>query len=728
MPQHHFVQLSARPHAVTVPLAALLGAALLVLTSVPAIAADAKTAIAIELEMPSNLQPTHLCVITARGSQAQPRAGGAGGSADPSSLHASLPLGSLGKVLRVDEHGVPRFIPLGQMPRSMADALTTLPRLREALESLTTTETSSDCTKDYGACAPTLGIAQTREWFNLDTSEKREESLHVTCGSNSATVSKTGPVLFVSLNFIQTRDLAISKIVLDGTIGSLVLRGRVSPAEEAVARVVGGHYLPGRSHPLVGNRLVLPVEPLCAVRRIPIPRVAGLEAVASALQLFRSNPAQPIHTCAPRAGDGHIDVRLPNTVEAVAHQLVWKVGTGAQLEGQWNGHRPPDDLALRFKRFDFSWKPDCTYPMAPDGGAKACPQTEVAGVVCAAASDAGQCRYSCQTDGSFTLPAAVAFRARGSTDRWTGRLEAPGQELSDYVAPHERRVRVHFPAWRRLAMGLRTRVRGVELSFPSGEHRFIETPWTSQKLDREIIVDRLACDQAVAYRFAGVGTWVEDQEIRLADGQLEIPSPECHGPLSALLTWGKKAEQQSLCMKMRARVGAEVMARAGSHPMVGRGVGQGFAVTGDFTSVDSLGEGAQFYEFGYRATLGSREYLVPSIQGPELSAAAYGRLAYEVAAGVRTPNMAPLIPELAIGVGVGVGYGHVLQGGRARALGGDVVLVPKAFLQVGRAALAVRWVLGEELEEIDEAGQSIGQRDVGYLGIELRVHSDLGFN
>lgn len=666
--------------------------------------AASEYAVVVDLDVEAGEQPAYLCVVTARG--------GLTARNEPYSMPLSILENGVLQPERPGEDGrrfaaslQPDLVRAAQVGKREAIAL--------ALTLLTHRTVSNACSDSYDACTPRMWSTSTRAWFSRHASTTKSEDLHITCAANSATLKPSAraavanTVAILSLDFIQGQDMPISELRLDGSAASIAVRGAIASSETAAVRVVGGDYVVGSSHFTTRGRVVVPLQPLCAVHpvRLPVvhlPATSGLQVT-----LRRGDDAEPIRTCTPSVAGNQLAMRLPHSTRRDDYTLA-VTGPAVAMSTTWSAIRPPPELTLHVESIDFQWSPDCTYPLTHAG----CPTATLDGVPCPP-GPGEQCSYHCTTKGAFDLPSAIEFARPNSLQRWSATLRFPGQVITQYVDPGTRRVAMSFPGWDDLPLIERANISALELEFPNGNRKFVDlhdrmmgTP-TVAPLDVDI--PDVSCQAELKYRVVS-DKFTEFERLQPSDGGIVLPVPRC----------------RDLCLAPTLIVGIGTLNR-GSGELPNTSPGNAVAVYGGF-HIELLPWGHwYFFELGYSATLGSREYLSSKQGGPSspstLSSASalYGRVGYDLVAGLRTGDFRPILPPLRIGVGVTAGWGHVLDSGDGAKIHGDWYVTPSLFVRWGRISLVTKLMLFEELVEISsETGERLRDHSSVPLGYELR--------
>jgi hypothetical protein len=705
-------------HAVLVPIAWLvrsrLGFALLValglLMARPALATEQSIVFDFDVEL--SHQPTHICVVSTAGSRT-------------GRFVYSLPFEEFRRAYdavqrhaRYDAPSLTESLP--GTHEDMQDAIASLGPISEDLA----------CEAPHRECNPRFeDVGADRTFFSGVRSTTTTRPLHVVCGHNSAHADRRGKVLLLSLNFMEEDDVPVTQIRLDGNVAAMTLARRSPP--NVVARVVGGHYVAGRTHVAIGGRMQLPLDPLCVTRTVALPKVNLEGAPLDRVVLHRDG--KEVRRCAPSSEVGKLDMVV--AAHEGKHRLEVRIGQDGwlgELETRWTGRRPQEITPLSFTEVTFAWAPDCAYELYPDGHTPVCPGVRLGGGTCenSAGYDAssGLCLYTCSTSATFELPAAVSFSRRSadeSTERWDGRLDFPGQILRDYLPVDQRRARLDFGAWTGMPLRERARIRGVSIRV-GGRETFIDLSkelfdWDQapSKIvtieERYITIPRSSC-RNVQYEVIGDRRG-KVRTTHVEHGVIVIDTAE-----SVTGAWGKGRWGDGSDVFLGLSVGHMSRLRRDEFPPTG--LGDGLDLRLGFMLYIRPWKSRGFMDSGAFASAGTREYVRVDSDLRELRAGAYARVGVEITGGVSFPSLRP-IPRIDLGLGGSHGFGFVLLPGEAAGMRVGYFLGPHARLQVGPVALYLRFQFLERLHELQAGtGERLAKHRAIYSKLELQYRFD----
>lgn len=401
----------------------------------------------------------------------------------------------------------------------------------------------------------------------------------IRCVPNDDPVKHEGRVLILKLNIIGG-STKVAKIRLFGRAVFISVldrspkqkRPRTVSQKSVTASVLGGHYVDGHSASSIGNRIRLPISPLCHEREIRLPTTRTLgRAHNLRVRLQHDDGSEVI--CPSRALDRSLRIAVPPGREGLSKtvsMIVLRPGPGkggapgsrfhgmvplegeerpgdrevARFETRWTGVLPPKNLTTRATLVTFAWERNCAYHV-PDQGAR-CPAARLSdpGIDCMPILIRGggrpSCRYRCR-DGetSFIMPTTVRFTVGTQETRWTETLHYVGQTLTGYADRRDRQYLVDFRLWgqrgagedrptsdprwqknfRRLVNRTGDRIRLVEVTNSSGQtYRF--KPTHSQL----VTIPDITCGALLRYRILGDGEYREGT-VKLDEGRLVIPHP-----------------------------------------------------------------------------------------------------------------------------------------------------------------------------------------------------------
>lgn len=685
-------------HALFVPVARRLALLLLVaagwLLARPVLAADEQS-IVLDLAVEPSHQPTSMCVISTAGSRT-------------GSFVYSLPLDDFEQAVRAVGSRAPYDTPA--LEQAIAG---THQDMLDALESLAPIAQTDACDGPHAECNPTLPDAgHVRTFFSGLRGGTTSKPLHVVCGRNSAHPDRRGKVLLVSLNFMEEDDVPITEIRLDGSVGAITLARRSPPT--VVARVAGGHYVAGTTHVALGGRIQLPLQPRCSTRTVTLPKTDLQGAGLGRVVLRRDG--QEVRTCEPRSAVGKFDIVLAHDDREVRNVLAVEIGpegSFGKLETTWTGAPPRELTALGFTEVSFGWRADCTYPLFPNGkkAGRVCPEVTLGGSTCTAVpttddAEADVCRYTCSTSATLELPATVELSNRA--ERWEEQLGFPGQILRD--APEQRRVWLDFGEWSDMRLRERSRIDGVLVEV-DGDERYIDLRYhvaRSSSIGRHAVaVPGSTC--AVRYEVLG-----------------EDPS----GTRTAIVEHGRAAIKRPPSKQMMlvpvGSLSIGHLARLGDDGLPATGLGDGVDVRLDLAVRFQRRSKLLFFEAGYFASAGTREYVRVDGSTRDLRGWSHARLGYAIAIGIAFPGHRYAFPRTALSIGGSGGGGFVFLPGEGAGIRGGGLLSPHARVDIGPLALALRFHFFERLHELAAlTGERIGKHRAIYSKLELQYRFEL---
>lgn len=341
-----------------------------------------------------------------------------------------------------------------------------------------------------------------------------------------------------------TQSVALTDLRLNGNLAQLTLNEAIRQFDHISVMVVGGHYALGDGGYSAGARLDLPLLLRCRLHEIRAPVFATTESTKVKVEVGLPT-GDKIECKDPRIDRGQFAMYLPYLIGEREVQRTVDVDVGklgepgyAHFFGGWTGVIPPPVVNLKADAVSFSWRVHCLHGWRATDVVFTCPEATLvdAGVPCKPRPNLKQrtCDYVCDwrvahpynSDAGmrFDLPTRVRFQ-RGSTGRepfdeaWDEQLTRGNQELSGYVAPEWRHIRLDLGAWGVFPKGA---VRRVEVISAAGKSHVVGYDEKAESVG--VSIPNVGCQDKLTYQIYGYHIH-EPVDKALEQGVLTLDHP-----------------------------------------------------------------------------------------------------------------------------------------------------------------------------------------------------------
>ncbi len=316
---------------------------------------------------------------------------------------------------------------------------------------------------------------------------------------------------------------------------------------------IGGDYLANTVGLGTKERMVLPLHPRCTSSTIVLPARTRPRAPETLSVTLDHEPMDGCIEARAESVSAWLPYRPSGDVKTL--RLAYASSTTSVVyEAPWTARAPPELLAARHRELELSWRKDCLVGALPASGTGAdwsssCPRATMpaVGATCALLGSSGQrCRYRCAAGPgmpAFALPTPVRFdrygqwssaepEEEGGSDEhearkaysWEDTLGYSGQELTSFVAPHDRKIVVDLPdpaAWR---SRFGNEIDHVEVRSSSGATRIVTMRAVPPRW-AIISVPNATCSERFTVTVDGARMFDRSDQGLSDDGNLVLDSP-----------------------------------------------------------------------------------------------------------------------------------------------------------------------------------------------------------
>lgn len=377
---------------------------------------------------------------------------------------------------------------------------------------------------------------------------------YITCAKNRRTTNSDR----VAVTFLRFHKLnvpaPVSHLELLGDHVTVYFAKPVEVDDYEFLISIGGDYLADTVGLGTKERMVLPLHPRCTSSTIVLPARAR-PRTPEVLSVTLDH--EPMDGCIEEREES-VSAWLPYRSSGDVKTLrLWYVSptTSIVYETPWTERAPPELLAARHRELELSWRKDCLVGSLPASGSgsdwsASCPRAilpAVGGSCQLLSSSHERCRYRCAAVPgmpAFALPTPVRFDrfGRWSSDEpeeeedgsdqpearkaysWEDTLGYSGQELTSFVAPHDRKIVVDLPdpeAWR---SRFGNEIDRVELQSSSGVTRIVTMRAVPPRW-AIISVPNATCSERFTVTVHGARAFDRRDQALSDEGNLVLDSP-----------------------------------------------------------------------------------------------------------------------------------------------------------------------------------------------------------